>query len=200
MVNDSEQSPSNNEILFLNHSYDFFLDIHKEILDELFWEKDSYYRINRIRDAFLVYSEVLEYEPISWFLEALKKMRPPMEAELSREYLLFIRNLLIHFPFYKSWNEIKFTKELINWSKPGKTIDRFLDKYTGHTEIKYRMWNFRKKDFTYVSINFPISYTENVEIKLTDFMPEREGILFVMSLMHRVLMSQVESINDFLEE
>jgi len=49
---------------------------------------------------------------------------------------------------------------------------------------------------TYVSINFPTLYTETAEIKLKDFMPEKEGVLFVLSLMNRVLMSQVESIKD----
>jgi hypothetical protein len=194
MEDNSEQRPNKNEILFLNHSYDFFLDIYKEIFDKTFWENNSYYRFNRIRDAFLVYSEVLDYQPVDSFLESLKKVRPPMEAELSKDYLLFIRNLLIHFPFYKSWDDIKFTKELINWSEPGKTIDKFLSKYAGHSEVKYRMWNFKTKDFTYVSINFHPLYIENIEIKLIDFMPEKEGILFVMSLMHHVLMSQVETI------
>lgn len=186
--------PNKQENIFLNHSYNFFLDIHEEIENETFWEKDSYYRFNRIRDALLVYSEILEYEPIGWFLKALEELRPPMEAELSREYILFIRNLLIHFPFFKSWNEVKFTKELINWSVPGKSIDKFLTTFTGHDPVKYRMWNPSKKTMTYVSINFPKSYDGTTEINLVDFMPEKEGIIFTMSLMHKVLMSQVESI------
>lgn len=190
-----EQRPNHQEVHFLNNSYNFFLDIFDEINEEEFWSKDSYYRLSRTKDAFLTYSEILEYEPIGWFLDALKKTRPPMEAELSKEVCLFVRNLLIHFPFFKSWEEVKFTKGLINWSNPGRSIDKFMVKYIGHEEVKYRIWNQAKKTMTYVSIKFPISYGDKTEVFLRDFMAEKEGIRFLLSLMHRVLMSQVESIN-----
>lgn len=188
--------PNKQENVFLNHSYNFFLDIYEEIKDEAFWQKDSYYRFNRIRDVFLVYSEILEYEPIGQFLKALEKLRPPMEAELSKEYILFIRNLLIHFPFFKSWNEVKISKELINWSVPGKSIDKFLTTFSGHEPVKYRVWNPSDKTMMYVIITFPKIYDNTAEINLVDFMPEKEGIIFTMSLMYKVLMSQVEKIID----
>jgi hypothetical protein len=189
-----EQRPNKQEIQFLSVSYNFFLDVFDEIGSDEFWRKNPYYRLSRIKDAFLTYSEVLEYEPIGWFLDALKKSRPPMEAELSKEFCLFVRNLLIHFPFFKAWDEVKFTKGLINWSKPGRTIDKFMSKYCGHAEVKYRMWNGATKTMTYVSIRFPATYEDATEVSLADFMPEKEGMAFVFSLMHRVLMSQVENI------
>lgn len=192
--------PTSQEIAFLNRAYNFFLDVHDEIKNKSFWRSDPYYRLSRIRDTLLVYSEILEYEPIGWFLTALKKLRPPMEAELSKEYLLFIRNVLVHFPFFRSWDEIRFTKRMINWSKPGKSIDKFLSRFVGHEEVKYRMWDPQDKTMTYLSINFPKTYTNESEINLKDFMPEKEGIRFVMSLMNRVLMSQVESIKNVSEE
>ncbi len=188
------------ELEFLTKSYNSFLDIHDEVVQTSFWDKDSYYRLSKIRDAILIYSEILDYEPIGWFLEALKKLRPPMEAELSKECLLFIRNIFVHFPFFKSWNEIVLTKEIINWSKPELSIDRFLRRFAGHKEVKYRMWGYKNKSMTYISINFPTSYDQNSEIRLSKFMPEKEGTLFVMSLMHQVLMSQVESMKDHSEE
>jgi hypothetical protein len=190
------ERPNNAEMLFLSYSYDFFLDIHEEASTEEFWQQNSYYRFSRFRDALLVYSEILEYKPIGWFIEAIKKLRPPMEAELSKEFLLFVRNLLTHFPFFKAWNEVRFTKQLINWSKPGRTIDKFLTRFAGHEQVKYRVWNTKKKEMLYLPITFPQAYTDETEIKLSDFVPEREGIMFSLSLMYRVLMSQVESINN----
>lgn len=186
--------PNKQEKEFLNKSYNHFLDVHDEVNREDLWSKDAYYRLSRVKDAILVYSEILEYEPIGWFLEALKKIGPPMEAELSKEYLLFIRNIFVHFPFFKSWDEVIFTKDMINWSKPGQSVDKFLTRFAGHQEVKYRMWNPKNKTMTYVAINFPKLYDKNTEVRLRDFMPEKEGVLFIMSLMLRVLMSQVESI------
>jgi hypothetical protein len=189
----NDKRPNKQEIVFLTQAYNFFYDICEEMHNESFWQKDPYYRFSRVRDAFLVYSEVLEYEPIEWFLETLKKARPPMEAELSREFFLFIRNLLIHFPFFKSWDEMAFTKGLINWSKPGRTIDKFLLKFAGHDFVKYRVWDPQNKKFEYVTISFPKFYDDGTEIKLRNFMPEREGMIFSISLMRVVLDSQVEA-------
>ena len=188
-----DQRPNPQEIQFLNKSYNFFLDIYDEIKNENFWNQTSYYRFAKAKDAFLVYSELLEYEPIQWFINALKDFRPPMEAELSKEFCLFIRNILIHFPFFNSWDEVAFSKHLINWSKPGRTIDKFLTKYSGRKEIKYRVWNSNHKSMTYISIKFPLVYDEKTEILLKDIISEKEGLIFTFSLMHRVLLSQIES-------
>ena len=194
------RKPTSQEVLFLEKSYNSFLDIYDEVNQDSFWNEHSYYRLSKVRDAILIYSEIIEYKPVESFLEALKILRPPMEAELSKEYLLFIRNIFVHFPFFQSWDEIKFSKKLINWSKPGRSIDKFLIQFVGHIEIKYRIWSPKGKSMTYVSINFPNTYDEHTEIFLREFMPEKEGVLFVFSLMHRLLMSQVESINENSEE
>lgn len=188
----NEPRPNPQEILFLTHAYNYFLDIFQEMGRSSFWKRSPYYRFNKIKDAFLVYSELLEYEPIQFVIEAIRKFRPPMEAELSSDFLLFIRNILIHFPFFNSWDDVKFSKELVNWSKPGRTIDKFLTAYSGRKEVKYRTWHAKNKKMSYVTVTFPSAYIENREVFLKDFMPEKEGIMFTISLMHRVLTTQVE--------
>ena len=143
----------------------------------------------------MVYSEVLEYEPMNWFLEALKKFRPPMEVEMSKDFILFIRNLLIHFPYFKSWNEVRVSKDLVNWSKPARSIDKFLSRVAGKDEFKCRIWDAQKKTMTYCAVKFPKAYeNDGTEIYLKDMLSEKEGITFCMSIMFRVLASQVESI------
>jgi hypothetical protein len=187
--------PNESELRFLNLAYNYFYDLYEEISADRFWEQDAYYRFSKAKDCFLVYSELLDYEPIGWFLEALKKLRPPMEAEIAREYFLFLRNLIVHFPVFNVWDEVFFDKELINWSRPGQSIDRFLATYAGHQQVKYRVWNPKKKTMTYVSINFPAKY-ENDKMFLKDLMPEKEGLIFSLSLMRQVLDSQVESVRE----
>lgn len=183
--------PTPEEVEFLKRAYNHFFDIFDEIFDDPFWVKDPYYRFSKIRDAFLIYSELLEYEPIGWIIDVVKKVRPQMEGELSKEFVLFIRNLLIHFPLFNQWNDVEFTKTLINWSKPGRTIDKFLTQYSGHHEIKYRTWNPKKKEMTYASINFPTAYDDNSMIRLKDVISEKEGVMFSLSLMRSILNSQI---------
>lgn len=185
--------PTDQQFYFLHQAYNFFLDIFEETQTDTFWEKDSYYRFNRLKDAIGIYSEIIEYEPIGWFLSSLKRLRPPMEAEMSKDFMLFIRNLLIHFPLYKSWDDVKFSKTLINWSKPGRTIDNFLSTFTGKEEFKCRIWDHHQKTMTYISIKFPKIYSEN-QIYLKDIVSEKDAVKFSMSIMMGVLTSQVESI------
>lgn len=190
----AENRPTTQEFIFLHKAYNcFFNSILPEVLEDSFWERDAYYRFSKVRDAFLIYSEILDYEPIGWFLERLKTFRPPMEAELSKEFVLFLRNVMVHFPLFNSWDEVEFSKDLINWSKPGQTIDRFLTKFSGHSEVKYRTWNYEKRTMTYVTIKFPVAYTDKTIVKFQDFMPEKEGVIFVLSLMKNVLESQLEN-------
>jgi len=186
-----DTKPTPEEIEFLKKAYNFFYDIFDEVFDDSFWVKDPYYRFSRIRDAFLVYSELLEYEPIELIVNVVKKVRPKMEGELSKEFVLFIRNLLIHFPLFRCWDDVEFSKALINWSKPDRSIDNFLLTYSGHHEIKYRTWNPKKREMTYALINFPSKYYENTVIKLKDIISEKEGVKFCLSLMKSILSSQV---------
>ena len=137
-----------------------------------------------------MYSELLSYGPIQAFISQIKKHRPPAEAELSSAVLKYIRNVLVHFPFFKTWNEIYVTKKLINWSSEGKFIDKFISKYIGHEKIEYRFKYVGHKEFTYVTFSFPAEYGEN-KIYLKDMVNEKDGIRFCLFLMYRVLMSQV---------
>jgi hypothetical protein len=68
-----------------------------------------------VKDAFSVYAEVLHYPPIRWVIEHLKKSRPPMEAEIGSEFFAFIRNVMVHFPFFQSWAKVWISRDVVNW-------------------------------------------------------------------------------------
>jgi hypothetical protein len=184
--------PNRRELEFLTLSYNRFYDIFEEITDDSFWEKDKWHRFSKVKDGFAVYSELLNYEPIKWVIESIKKTRPPMEAEIGSELFKFIRNVIIHFPFFVSWDDVWINQSLINWHKEGQSIDRFIRKYTGKQTVKYRFWEADKKRMTYLSINFPKHYDENTKIYLKDFLAEQEGIKFSFLLMKQILETQVE--------
>lgn len=79
-------------------------------------------------------------------------------------FFKFIRNLLIHFSFFDVWDDVWLDKDIINWYKDKQTIDIFLRKYEGHNVIKYRLWEYKTKRMTYISINFPINYTLGAKV------------------------------------
>jgi hypothetical protein len=188
---ENEVRPNKAEVQFLTLSYNRFYDIFKEVIEDGFLDKDPYYRLSKIKDAFSVYSELLNYEPIKWAIEEIKKKRPPMEGEIGSELFKFIRNVLSHFPFFDSWDSIWISQEIISWYKEGQSIDRFLAKYSRKKEVKYRFWEADKKRMIYLSIKFPQEYKQSTKIFLKDILTEKEGIKFSFILMKQIMDTQV---------
>lgn len=187
------QPLSSSEELFLNLSYNKFYDLQSEIYNSPFWEQSPIYRLGRISQLFSVYGEILNYKPIKDVLEQIAEFRPPMESEISGQLFKFIRNILAHFPFFDSWEEIWVNKDLINWNKKDQTIDKFLEKFKGSKSLKYRYKEKNKIDFNYATINFPETYDNN-KIYLKDIISEKEGVQFAIAMMLRVINTQVISI------
>ena len=119
-----------------------------------------------------------------------------MEAEIGNELFKFVRNIISHFPFFNSWNDVWVNKLIINWYRKGLSIDKFLIKYTGKSEVKYRFWESEKSRMTYISINFPKQYNDDNKIYLKDIISEHEGIKFSLILMGQIINTQVESIKE----
>ena len=191
-----ELRPDKAEVEFLTLAYNRFCDLFEEIGTDEFWEKEDWYRFSKTKEGFSIYSELLNYEPLQWVIEHIKKARPPMEAEIGSELFKFIRNVVIHFPFFNAWNDVWVKKSIINWFKESQSIDKFLEKYTGKETVKYRFWEADKKQMTYLSINFPSEYKNDNKIFLKEILTEKEGVKFSFILMKQILDTQVEEIKN----
>lgn len=185
--------PTESEKQFLTIAYNRFYDIFDEIISDKFWDNSDYYRLCKIKECFSIYSEITSYEPIQYVLKYIKKARPPMEAEIGKDVFIFIRNLLVHFPFFTSWDDVYITKDLANWATEGKSIDKLLRTYKNKGMIKYRFWEKEKNLMTYLSINFPNNYDKNQKIFLKDILSEKEGVKFAIIFMRNILDTQVEN-------
>jgi hypothetical protein len=190
-----EMRPNKSEELFLKLGYNRFYDLFDEIMEDEFWQKEDWYRFSKVSNLFAVYSELLTYEPFKYVLEAIKEQRPPMESEIGGPLFKFVRNILAHFPVFETWDHVWVSKELVNWQREGLTIDRFLKKYSGHDEVKYRFWEAEKKQMTYISISFPEKYEDN-KIYLKDMVSEKDGVKFSLIMMRQILNTQVESVGE----
>lgn len=188
----NEMRPSVKEIEFLNMAYNSFYDIFEEAFKEEFWDQDPQYRFFKIKKAFEIYAELLNYEPIKWVIDIIKVKRPPNEAEIGNDLFKCIRNILSHFPFFNSWEDAWVSKNTINWNREGQTIDRFFNKYAGKEDVKYRFWDAKKQEMTYLTISFPKKYDEDTKIYLRDILSEKDGIMFSFILMRKILDTQVE--------
>lgn len=191
----ADKHPTAAELVFLELAYGRFLDLFDEIMGDAFWLQPDYYRFSKAVIGFSVYAELLNYEPIKWVIEEIKKKRPPMEAEIGSDLFKFVRNLVSHFPVFERWDDVWCSELLVNWERKG-TIDRFLRSYSGKPEVKYRFWDPKKKEMTYLGIRFPSLYSGEEKIFLKDIVTEKDGIRFCFVLMNQILSTQVESIKN----
>ena len=190
-----ELSEKEKEVLTL--FYNRFYELYEEITNENFIEENAQIRFFKLREAFSIYKELLSYEPIKSYIDWMKHGgRPPLEGVIADGLFSFIRNLLLHFPVFKTWDEVYINKNLATWSKIGQ-IDKFLDKcpkikIDGTGILHYRIWEVKKKKMTYFTINFPEKYGEE-NIFLKDIISENVGMKFCMALMREVLDTQVKN-------
>ena len=188
---------SEKEIEVLTLFYNRFYELYEEITNENFIEENAQIRFFKLREAFSIYKELLSYEPIKSYIDWMKHGgRPPLEGVIADGLFSFIRNLLLHFPVFKTWDEVYINKNLATWSKIGQ-IDKFLDKcpkikIDGTGILHYRIWEVKKKKITYFTINFPEKYGEE-NIFLKDIISENVGMKFCMALMREVLDTQVKN-------
>ena len=188
---------SEKEIEVLTLFYNRFYELYEEITSENFIEENAQIRFFKLREAFSIYKELLSYEPIKSYIDWMKHGgRPPLEGVIADGLFSFIRNLLLHFPVFKTWDEVYINKNLATWSKIGQ-IDKFLDKcpkikIDGTGILHYRIWEVKKKKMTYFTINFPEKYGEE-NIFLKDIISENVGMKFCMALMREVLDTQVKN-------
>lgn len=188
---------SEKEIEVLTLFYNRFYELYEEITSENFIEENAQIRFFKLREAFSIYKELLSYEPIKSYIDWMKHGgRPPLEGVIADGLFSFIRNLLLHFPVFKTWDEVYINKTLATWSKTGQ-IDRFLNKcqqikIAGTGTLHYRIWEVKKKKMTYFTINFPEEYGEE-NIFLKDIISEDVGMKFCMALMREVLDTQVKN-------
>lgn len=190
--------PNKKEEEALSLFYNRFYDLYDEMIGDNLFLNDAKTRFYKIREIFSVYKELLSYEPISYYLEYIKKGgRPPLEGIIVDDLFSFVRNVLSHFPVFDTWDNVYINKNLATWTKKG-TINKFLlkcinIKIDGKGKVKYRIWEKNKKRMTYIEVNFPEKYDDNTNIYLKDIISEKDGIKFCISLMKEILDTQVEN-------
>jgi len=191
-----ELKPNEKEREVLSLFYNRFYNLYDEIINDDFINKDARIRFYNLRESFSIYKELLSYEPIKEYINWMKKGgRPYFEGIIADDLFSFIRNLLLHFPIFDTWDEVYINKNLATWSKVGQ-IDKFLaesikEQIDGKGTIKYRIWEEKKKTMTYFCINFPEKYNDT-NIYLKDIISEEVGMKFCIALMRTVLDTQVE--------
>lgn len=193
MSNDNLLKPNESELMFLQLAYNSFYDLYELYFS---WaelnEKQKYDIILKI---YSIFSECLKYEPIKHYLSFLEKNRPEWDI-ISLKFFEIIRHIIIHFPFFNSWNEVYFNRKIILWSWNHSKIDKFFIQNEWKEQFKWRIWdNYNKKMDYWYTINFPKNYSKNENIYLKDLIDENLWVEFSLIMIKKVLDTQVENKN-----
>ena len=165
-----------------------FDDIFDEVMDsDIFWKQNDWYRFSKTKEALMVYSELLKSEQIKLIIKDMQKKRPTV-IKIADDFACFIRNIIIHFPLFESWNEVWISKLIVNWNKKHQRIDKFLEENRGKQFCEFEfMPDTQKQQIYNLKINFPKKYDGKSVIYLKEMIPEKEGVIFLFILMNYVL-------------
>ena len=186
-----ELKPNKSEEVFLNLAYERFHALHDEIMNDEFWEQDVKTRFCKVSSIFAVYTELSSYMPIGILLETDKLKGRSDETRAAGVIFRFLCDIFSKFPFFASWNEVWVSRMLVNWKKEGSSVDKFLQQFSGHEEVGYRHWDSNKKCIRDISLFFPQHYSDS-KIYLTEFLSEKDGVMFSVTMMWQILNSQVQ--------
>lgn len=182
--------PNKAELRVLEVGYNRFLDLYEDVMNDNFRRRRPATRLAMIKDLCSVYSELIKYAPLEYILE--NAVRPHFKL-IGKELVNFLRNLLLHFPYFESWQQIGFDKELITTLKASGSIDKFLTRVHPE-ELKYRFWEPAKKRMTYIEVHLNTAYSKGEFVWLEEMVPEKDGVKFLAIFMKDVLMTQVETL------
>jgi hypothetical protein len=186
--------PTQDEVEFLNLSFNRFLDLFEEIMPDEFWGNPDYVRFSKIKDLFSVYSEILKYPPLQWVIETHKR---PNFSDVGKDLFRLVRHILLHFPFFDKWDDVWIKQSLVNlYSSRPQFIHKFLADNEGKGQLKYRFWEEKPKKMTYISVSLLSNYTAGEKVFLRDIIPEKDGVKFSAIFMRDIMKVQVEEIKD----
>lgn len=182
--------PTKKEEMFLKLGYNRFLDLFDKIMLDTFWEESAEQRLLLIKELCSTYVELLKYEPIDFLINESNRLNHKL---VGADFIKMLRNLLLHFPFFKEWNEIEFSRDLITGMENSGSIDRFMLK--SHPKcIKYRFWEPVSKKMTYIEVKLDQGYSDGKDVKLKNILPEKDGVKFLSIFMRDILMTQIEKL------
>ena len=181
MAHDSKYSDA--EIRYLEMAYSRFHSLYEDIMSVEFWNLDATSRFTIIKDIFSVYSEIIKYKPLDKIIGDDKR---PHANLLAKDFIKFLRNVLQHFPFFYSWDEVYIDRELVTAIEAPGSIDRFL-LHEHPYDTKFRFWNPRDKSMTYVNIELNSGYSKGHAVFLSDILNEKDGVRLVCLIMNKYL-------------
>jgi hypothetical protein len=183
-ISDSARAALNAEqIKFIEMAYARISDIEDQLDMDL---TPPEIRLYYLKDLFTIFNELLKIKEIK---------RLDKTDDLTRRRLTelihtvdFIRNILLHFPLFKTWDDIYISREFnsgMGGSKGGR-IHKFLHPETPMESLAFKLTmekNMGEREFT---IRFPDQLALEGNIYIKDILTEKEGAISIITVMNHI--------------
>jgi len=146
-------------------------------------------RFYYLKELISIYNELEVYPIIKNTLLSIEPINP-----VSKFGPIFktIRNLLAHFPFFYSWDEVKFNKDLVTcMSTKNSSINTYFSS-NDHPQFFFRFINQKTGNISEGKIISPKGYINNETIYLRDILSIDDGVKLIIGYSHLVLSSCME--------
>lgn len=161
--------------------------IYDEIYDEeSFFKNSPEIRFYKYKEIFTLYFELITHEKMQKAIKEMKQNEYVKIEPYYYEFFSFIRNVIIHFPIYTTWDEVYIDEELLSWNKKKKSIHTFLVKY--NNTYKFLELHDKKKNTTRrIVINLHIDYDKGKGFYLKNVLPEKDALVLFLSIIWEII-------------
>ncbi|MBG6233502.1 hypothetical protein IWX76_000057 [Pedobacter sp. CAN_A7] len=114
---------------FLIKAFERFLTIQEKIKDD---SVSPAIKLLCLKEIFAIFSEIEQFSDVSATFQPTNIIVPVFA------FVTFLRNVLLHFPIYNSWNDIQISADLANDLSPnhkGSSISKYLNANVGMQDL-----------------------------------------------------------------
>lgn len=175
--NEKFTNETKDSLIRLNLFYSKFNSLYLQFNRKEFWDYNEKERFKILKEILGIFGELKNFKPIKQYKNEHRFGSSVIEL------FVVLRHLLVHFPYFDRWNEVWFTKEIVQ-SNSG-TIHKFFTNNFG-------TYSFRINNEVNGKIKLPHDYQNNQLIFLNEILEETKGVLFIINYIKIILDEQLE--------
>lgn len=169
------------EIEYLTLTVTRLKELGRIIFNEPFLNFSPKKRLSILKDLYSVYSEIYSMK----FFKEIHGTDPLLIdfGDFQKHLVKMIRNVLMHFPYFDSWDEVHIKRSLVTLNLTPKSdgtfsgaIEKFFQKYSDKN-YAIKLTEYGGNQIT-LKLLIPKGYIKNDEIYLKDIIEERYVGLF----------------------
>jgi len=154
-------------------------------------------RLLYIKELYGIFSELNKIKFIRTYPNGNPNEETLIILQNLKSTVSFVRNVLLHFPLFKTWNDIWISKDFAKFmndepthkkftnSKNYGTIYHYLTTAQNKESLSFKL-DMKDKSTTIFTINYPNVTSDEEKIYLKDILTEEDGVIAILNVMNHI--------------